>query len=425
MRADEPRRPSIGGDRSLQGSRAARAIGVAVVAATCLFWGTASSVATTAAAGQQTGGSSAPTASGDVPGTTLSFKGGSYELAAGERASDLFVWAQRAVFRGTAEDNVFVGVQVARLESEGRIGGDLFVFAQSATIEGRIDGDVYFWCATLEIGPGAEIAGNLYGGAGDVTLAGSVGGTVDVHAGHTILDGSIGESAEVDSGELRVGSNARIAGDLTYAAGKPAVVDEGAEILGAVQRRDEKEEGEEREGGGWLDVSWWSLGWKLAMFLGSLLVGAFLLWVGGRASREPDRHLADTPARGLGLGFVVGVIMPVVALIGLLFGIVPGVFGFALFFVAVYLARLVTSLCMGIWALRRLRPVEEPSPYVGLSVGLVAFYLITAIPFVGFLFWVAAVIAGLGGLFLAVQAGRRSPEIEVPPGEGDAAVDPG
>ena len=80
-----------------------------------------------------------------------------------------------------------------------------------------------------------------------------------------------------------------------------------------------------------------------------------------------------------------------------------GLFPVAL--LAVFLARLVTAQFMGDWLLRRIGQ-QQPSEYLALAGGLVLFFLLTEIPYVGFLIWLTALFLGVGGLFLAARGQR-------------------
>jgi hypothetical protein len=73
----------------------------------------------------------------------------------------------------------------------------------------------------------------------------------------------------------------------------------------------------------------------------------------------------------------------------------------------------VTALCVGGWLLGKLSS-STPSAYLSLLVGLVLFYAATSIPFVGALFWLGWVVAGLGGLLLALKAMRTGAGSGVP-----------
>jgi hypothetical protein len=110
----------------------------------------------------------------------------------------------------------------------------------------------------------------------------------------------------------------------------------------------------------------------------------------------------------LGFGFVVAVVFPAVAILAmiLLVTIPLGVLALALYFAAAYLARLVAAQTVGDWLLRTARTGVEPSAYASLALGLVLFYVLTQIPYVGFLIWLAALVGGLGGIFLATRSGK-------------------
>ena len=56
----------------------------------------------------------------------------------------------------------------------------------------------------------------------------------------------------------------------------------------------------------------------------------------------------------------------------------------------------------------------EPSAYASLALGLVLFYFLTQIRYIGFLIWLAAIVAGLGGIYLAVR--RHDPGVGTAPG---------
>jgi len=156
------------------------------------------------------------------------------------------------------------------------------------------------------------------------------------------------------------------------------------------------------------DAGWFSLStvlWKLWHFGSSFLVGALLLALGGAAARTPAARLSRWPAQGLGFGFVISIIMPVgaVILMALVIGIPLGVLTVLVFLVSLYLARLVAAQAVGALILRRLRGGDEPCAYAALAVGLVVFFVLVAIPYLGFLLWLAAIYLGLGGIFMAFR----------------------
>jgi hypothetical protein len=97
----------------------------------------------------------------------------------------------------------------------------------------------------------------------------------------------------------------------------------------------------------------------------------------------------------------------------------------AVYLAAAYLGRLIAAQTVGGWLLRAVRGGEEGSPYGALALGLVLFFILMRIPYVGFLIWLAAVVAGLGGIFLATRTSDRqdsgSPGVFQQPASGVGA----
>lgn len=102
----------------------------------------------------------------------------------------------------------------------------------------------------------------------------------------------------------------------------------------------------------------------------------------------------------------MAVVFPAAAiLVMILLVTIPlGLLALTLYFAAGYLARLVAAQTVGDWLLRTAPGGLEPSAYASLALGLVLFYILIQIPYVGFFIWLAAIVGGLGGIFLATRA---------------------
>jgi hypothetical protein len=140
-------------------------------------------------------------------------------------------------------------------------------------------------------------------------------------------------------------------------------------------------------------------------YLSKLLVGVAFLLVGGRVARLPAERLRETPAVGLGFGFVVAVVFPVACVVAILLIVsMPlGIIGLVLFGIAIFLASLVTSQYVGAWLLRRVGGGSVPSEYLALALGLLVLSLLALVPYLGFLIRLTAWLLGLGGMFLALR----------------------
>ena len=109
--------------------------------------------------------------------------------------------------------------------------------------------------------------------------------------------------------------------------------------------------------------------------------------------------------------------MPIGAIIAMLvvIGIPLGFLTLLLFLIALYLARLVTAQAVGGLILRRFSNGDEPSAYAALAVGLPVYFVLVAIPYLGFLLWLGAIFAGLGAIFMALRPQPAGQPVEVVP----------
>lgn len=327
------------------------------------------------------------------------------ESAVGDYVGDVFFWGQSASVTGTLGDNAFLGGQLVSLDG-GTLGGDLFAFGASITLDGEVMGDVYAFGSDLRIAPGTTIHGNLLAFTGSLRIGGTVRGHVLGAGGGTVITGNTGP-VKIEAGSLTVSETAVIRGDLEYTSNEDADIAEGATIEGNVRRNresDDEDEGsdEEEDSGG---ISFWTIAWTTWKYLSALVVGAVLLLVGGPATRRPALSLRENPASGLGFGFVVGVVVPVACLVAmvLLVTLPLGLLTLGTFVILLYLARLVAAQFLGAWILARATGNANPSEYASLALGLALLMLVGAVPYLGFLIRMIAIVLGLGGIYLALR----------------------
>jgi hypothetical protein len=252
-----------------------------------------------------------------------------------------------------------------------------------------------------------------------LTLDGFAEGPIKFSGGILTINGTLRRGGSATTGSVEIGPGAQIDGVLEYESSRQASVDPAAEITGELRQIVpavvESEEGEGAGDSGWFSLS--TVLWKLWHFASSFLVGALLLAAGGAATRLPAARLAHRPAHGLGFGFVIFIVMPIGAIIAMVvvIGVPLGVLTLLLFMVALYLARLVTAQAVGGLILRRFGKGAEPSAYAALAVGLVVYFVLVAIPYLGFLLWLGAIFAGLGAIYMALRAQPAEAQVEVAP----------
>jgi len=321
-----------------------------------------------------------------------------------DTVTDLFAAGQEVTIRGTVLDNAFAAGQTVTLDG-GRVEGDLFVAAGMVLIDGEVLGDLYGFSGDLRITPRAVIHGDVRVGVGDLTHEGTIEGMLEVGAGMASLDGRIGGDAKLEVGELTLGPNAILGGDLIYEAPLSTEILDPTQISGIVdftqvEASDETCSDDGPNVLGWLLKRAW-------LYFGALIVGCVLLRLSGRRFGRFADALIDQPGRSVGIGFVSLVSIPAFAVLAMVL-VLPlqlGVLTTLLYLVALYVAGIIASLAIGRWLLNRMGRTEA-SAYAALALGLLALHLLLPVPFLGFVVRLVAVVAGLGAMWVAARNGR-------------------
>jgi cytoskeletal protein CcmA (bactofilin family) len=373
---------------------------------------------------------------------------------------DVLAAAQTVEVNGTIEgDLIAAGAAVlisGRVADDVRVAGGVLRLASGA----QIGDDLQAGGMSLELRPGSAVGGALMFGGGQGLMAGAVGEEL-LFAGEGLdLRGSVGRDVEayvggggrvawpaqvkldgapaapqVPSG-LTVAQSARVAGSLSYTSRESASLPPGA-VAGRVTFSEQPSGAAAAptpvERGTWA--------WVLDLarrYAALLLVGLLLLWLAPRLTREVTGELESQPLASLGWGFIsifaialafllvplatviLAVLLGTVKLTGLM-GLVIAIGTLALLALAVltiiaiaYVAQIAVSFELGRLILLRLRPAWTERPYAPLALGLSLLVLLTAIPGVGGLFTLAAVLLGLGALWLLGRDSVQHRPIPVP-----------
>jgi len=319
-----------------------------------------------------------------------------------ETATDLFAAGREVTLRGVVLDNAFVAGESVYLDG-GRVEGDLFIAAGTARLDGEVLGDVYGFGGDVRIGPDTIIHGDIRLGCGDLHHEGTVKGIMDVGAGMAHLDGEVGGDVKLEVGELHVGPDAVIGGDLTYQAPQAAEIGDSTTVGGTVDftQVEPEDHAKDHKDGSVLGFLVWHTFW----YLGALIVGCVLLRITGRRFGQFADALIGQPGRSVGIGFVVLVTVPAFAIVGLVAGLQLGLLTGMVYLIALYVAGLIASLSIGTWLLRRLGR-EDASPYAAMALGLLALHLVLPVPYLGFVVRLVVVVAGLGAMWVAARNGR-------------------
>ena len=278
----------------------------------------------------------------------------------------------------------------------GPIGDSARIFGDQVIVNTTIDGDlVVVGVSRLQLAENAVIRGGFLGGASTVEIEGTVEGDLRAGAGELILRGTVLGDANVRADRLDLAPGARIDGDLDYRTRVPLSPEAAARVAGTV-RYTERVDDDSVAG----SLLFWMWQAGAAMLAGLLAVALFR-----RLVQRLVSTIAEETTLGALLGFGAFLIAPVGAVVVMItvVGLPIGIIAVLLFGVALYVAKLPVAVWTGEQLLARAGHAHA-SPYAALAVGILAFYLLFEIPWLGWLFWLAATWLGLGAMILF---GRR------------------
>ena len=341
---------------------------------------------------------------------------------AGIQNGDVIGWAQNISVPGEVTGDLFVGGQ--GIQIQGRVGDSARVFGNSLVVQGEIDGDLLVFAQTVTIGPDAVVTGDVAGlaqilnvegtiggklkTAGQtVNLRGEVAGDVEATVGEFRLFGTIGSNANITCDTLKVEPGSTIEGNLTYAARQPLEDLEGMNVVAGSIEFEEKVDEEETDEDSGLSLRW--LLWRLVFLGWSFIVGAVLIAVFRKQVPAMEAAIERETLASFGVGFVLAIPLPVAALIVciLVVTIPLSMITLALWGIGWFAAHLAVS----VWIGRRILSLAgsgDPSPYLGLLIGLVIYKLVLWIPVLGFVVYFLTVFLGLGALLLGARSYLRS-----------------
>lgn len=307
------------------------------------------------------------------------------------------------------------------LSPETELGGSITAVGYQLVLHGSVKDEVNFWGSSLLIT--GEVNGDVTAQVGDTEA--------DVSQLETLLIPVPLDLTLVRPG-LRVGENGRIGGQLTYAG--PSA----AEIIGTVEREPvynpivvqpdftQLNLGEEDQFRG---VGLY-LSQVIREFLTLALIGVIALLAAPRSIQSPLRNIQVRPLPCLGVGLLAFIItfvaVPFAILLTLLFIliismlqvneltlVVAAMLGVAdvgvtsvLFFVVLFISRVVFSLALG-KLLTRIVIADDGSlrrNLLSLAVGVVLLALANSVPSIGWVINAVTLFIGLGAILLIVQA---------------------
>lgn len=338
----------------------------------------------------------------------------------GEVKGNLFVGSGTLNISGKVAGSVYAGSGVVSLD-KAQIGQDLVVSAGTVQLkESKLGGSLIAGVGTIAVDEKSEVGGGVTAGTGSLSLGGKVGRGVTVGAGSITLNADIAKEIQVSSGNLTVGSSAKLNGDLTYLSSKEAVIDAKAQVNGSVKKLTPDSQNVKdtafKVGSLKLGLIGQSInfGFTLWSLLGALLIGILLAYFFPKPILEIAENLIQEPLKTFGIGLLALALFPMIFFL-LLITVIGIPLAFVLLLVLVllcFLAKFLVAVIFGA-ALFDLIEKKDINLYLKMVVGLVAYYVLVSVPFLG---WFVRIVVCLLGVGVVIRYFfLKKPAVTTPP----------
>lgn len=332
---------------------------------------------------------------------------------AGFITRNVYLGAQTVSIPGTIQGDL--NAACLSLSLDGPVGGAARIAASTVSIASRVNQDLVVVCRDLTIARTAEIAGDVIVGCGTLNINGTVHGDVRAAVGEIVVSGIIdGDLIATVGTRLVLTQDARIFGSVRYKSDLELDVGNKDAVFGEIKftRRLPKPSGlgevrRFRLRPGLLTALF--LPFALLSILGALAVGFILLAVWRHPLARAIDNCLGRFGRTVGtgaLGLLAGPVALILAAV-LVITLPAGIVGLLLYLVFLYLAKILAGMFLGRW-LFRLFGGGSASPWLTAPAGIILVYALCAVPVVGWLAWLFALVLGFGVIIEILAATRRT-----------------
>jgi len=296
----------------------------------------------------------------------------------------------------------------------GEIEGSVHGGGGSVVVNSKIEGDLFVGGGSVVISKSASVGDELFVGGGTVDIQGPVFGDAYMVGGTIVINSEIQGNVKIRSAnKIKLGSNARITGNLEYNSEEEIEIEEGAVVLGETTIVTKKGfGGDDPSKGLILAIIFGIISLAiLVKIMGLIVVGLVLIrWFKDITQKVIKESLTDF-WKNLGIGLLALIVIPIVTIIllatiiGIWLGIIVGV----LYVLSILLAGTLASITFGSWAIAVIRKNKDYSISWKVVVGgVVALALIKLIPVLGVLVSLVFMLISLGAIYRLAYRAKKS-----------------
>jgi len=305
----------------------------------------------------------------------------------GHLGDDLYGGARNLVINGSIDDDAIVAGQ--NVTVTGTVGDMLVAAGENVLIDGQIYGDLFAAGAEVRIAPDAHIHGNVAVAGDKITFeGGTIDGWMRASGNEITLDGSVGNYVELYGNKFNFGDNYRPESGTTITATHEIDLND----LGTPPDDLQIVVNKENTWGAALFLSLW-------FYVSLLITGALLIFIFRETTNDLHRFSTERYIRNTGIGFLTFLATPIVVIILLVLVLtIPlSLLLITLYGLALFIGYLLVALTLGTLVIRFIKSEQTFLDYFwGLALGMVIIFILSILPFVGWIINLLLIFFGLG-----------------------------
>ncbi len=320
------------------------------------------------------------------------FTAGKSVTISGSVKGDAYITAGTIDFEGTVNGDLIAAGGVVNIR--GTVLDDMRLAGGQIIISGDIRGNVTIAGGSVTVTDSAKIEGSLITAAGNINIFGPIGKNAVIGAGNLTIGNRIGGNVNAGVRQIKLTSNAFIAGDLEYFSNSKVQIQEGAKVTGNVNQKTPTQISTAQKFG---------FGFFIGLILeiiSALIVGLLLLKFYPNLLDTTVDIIQSKTLNCLGIGFLGVIVIPIICIILFftIIGIPLAVIILLSYFIYLYLTKIFVSLFIG----RKLLKLFGSSLKRGwtLLIGLILFVIFSTIPFIGGIIYLLLLMLGFGSLLI-------------------------
>ncbi len=309
---------------------------------------------------------------------------------------DLFVVGGNVTINGNISEDLVVAGGIVNVF--GNVGDDLRILGGQITVLGNVGDDLILGGGKVEIGKNAVINGSLISGAGFITLSGEVKEDMKGGVGILYLSGKVLKNVTLTVEEqLSVAETAYIGGDLSYSALSEMEIP--ANVV-----KGKTEFNQFKKGNVLSELTYAFFLYKLISYVSILLIALLFVLIAPRMLIKIGQVTKEKLLKSFGVGILtlLGIVVLSIILMITIIGIPLALISLASLLIIFYVSKVVIAIFITSYFFNYSKMTKHVKAKVfgGVALGLLIYYVVSIIPFLGFIISLILCAVAVGGLVL-------------------------